>query len=345
MANSSERSVTIKTSTVIKVIAILLALALMWVLRDILTLLLVALFIAALMHPAARWGERHRVPKGVMVVFIYLVTFTFLAVALSLIVPTLVREATKLSVLIGSSLAAVSTYVQSLRDFTELHGFSGNLSTSLSSLSNQFGDAASGLFSTLTDIFGGIAGLVIVLVMAFYMVAEEREATRAFRNIVPERYQDFTANLLLQVEMKIGSWLRGELILMAAVAVVYYVGLVIIGIDGPLPLALFAGFTEFIPYLGPILSGIPIVIVALTHSPIHALFAFALMILVHQLENQILIPKVMQRAVGLNPLVSMVAVLIGAKLFGVVGVLLAIPFATTVSVVLMELYRFKQKES
>lgn len=343
MASSSERSVTIRTGTIIKVVAILLALGLMWVLRDILVLLLVALFIAALMHPAARWGAKRRIPKGLMVMLIYLVTFTFLSVALALIVPNLLRQATKLSQTIGTSLIALSAYVQNLREFSEIHGFSGNLSASIASLANQFGDAATGLFSTLSDIFGGIAGLVIVLVMAFYMVVEDKEAIRMFRNFVPERHQEFIANLLIQVETKIGGWLRGELILMVTVAALYYVGLLIIGIDGPLPLALFGGFTEFIPYLGPILSGIPIIIVAFTHSPVHALLAFALMIIVHQIENQILVPKVMQRAVGLNPLVSIVAVLIGAQLFGFVGVLLAIPFATTISVVLTELYRFRQE--
>jgi predicted PurR-regulated permease PerM len=342
MANPSERSVTIKTSTVLKVIAILLALALMWVLRDILTLLLVALFIAALMHPAARWGAKRRIPKGIIVLLIYLVTFTFLSVALAMIVPQLLRQATGLSQTIGTSLVALSATVQRLRDFSEIHGFSGNLSSSLTSLTNQFGEAATGLFSSLTDIFGGIAGLVIVLVMAFYMVVEDKEAIRLFRNFVPEEHQEFIANLLVQVETKIGAWLRGELILMVSIGILYYIGLLIIGIEGPLPLALFGGFTEFIPYLGPILSGIPIVIVAYAHSPIHALLAFALMIVIHEVESQILVPNVMRRAVGLNPLVSIVAILIGGRLFGFVGVLLAIPFATTASVVLMELYRFKQ---
>lgn len=343
MANSSERYVTIRTGTIIKVVAIVLAIVLMWFLRDILTLLLVALFIAALMHPAARWGARHRIPRGVMVLAIYLVTFTFLTAALALIVPNLLRQTVKLSQTIGTQLTALSAYIQNVREFSQLHGFSGNLSTSITYITNQFADAATGLFSALTDVFGGIAGLIIVLVMAFYMVVEDKEAIRMFRNFVPEKHQEFIASLLTQVETKIGAWLRGELILMITVGILYYIGLLIIGVDGPLPLALFGGFTEFIPYLGPILSGIPIVIVAFTKSPVHALLAFALMIVVHQIENHVLVPKVMQRAVGLNPLVSIVAVLVGAQLFGFIGVLLAIPFATTISVVLTELYRRRQE--
>ncbi|MCI0479019.1 AI-2E family transporter [Candidatus Uhrbacteria bacterium] len=342
MATSTERSVTIKTGTILKVVAILLALGLMWMLRDILTLLIVALFIAALIHPAARWAAKHRIPKGLMVILIYLVAIAGFALALRLIVPTLVREITNISQTIGASLVTLARYAKDFQEFSELHGLSENLSASLATLANQLGGAATGVFSTLTGIFGGIAGLIVVLVMAFYMVVEDKEAVRVFRNFVPERHQAFIADLLMQVEHKIGGWLRGQLTLSFAIALLYYVGLLVIGVPGPLPLALFAGFAEFVPYLGPILAGIPIIIVAFSDAPVKALFAGALMVVIQQVENQILAPKVMQKAVGLNPLVSIVAVLVGAKLFGVVGVLLAIPFATSLSVLLTELYRYRQ---
>jgi predicted PurR-regulated permease PerM len=345
MATSTERSVTIRTSTVIKVVAILLALALMWLLQDIFALLLVALFIAALMHPAARWGAKYHVPKGIMVVFIYLLTFFGFAAVLTLIGPTFIREGKEVLQSIGSLIATLSTYAKNLREFSELHGLSDSLSAGIASLANQFGNAATSLVATLSGIFGSIAGLIIVLVMAFYMVVEDKEAVRVFKNFVPEQYQSFIANVLMQVETKIGGWLRGQLVLSLVITLLCYIGLLVIGIKGPMPLALFVGFTEFVPYLGPILGGIPIVIVAFNDSPVKAILAIALIILVHQLENHILVPKVMQRTVGLNPLVSIVAVLIGAKLFGIMGVLLAIPFATTIAVVLTEMYRFRQEKS
>lgn len=345
MSSSQERSITIKTSTVLKVLAILFALGLLWLIRDILALLVVALFLAALMHPAARWGARHRIPKGITVVVIYFALFSSMALVVALIIPALVQQFAGLSQTIGSSLAVLSDSVQSLRAFSDLHGISDNIASTVPTLEGQFTRAATGLFSTLTDIFGGIAGLVIVLVMAFYMVVQDRDAIRLFKNLVPNKYQDLIANVLLQVEEKIGGWLRGQIFLSLLVGVLYYVGLLIIGVKSPLVLALFAGFTEFIPYLGPILSGIPIMIIAVSQSPVIALLVLGLVVLIQQLENQIIVPKVMQKAVGLSPLVSIVAVLVGVKLFGVVGALLAIPIATAISVALMEFYRLRQDHS
>lgn len=342
MPLSQERTVVVKTSSILKVVIILLALGFVWLVRDILMLLFVALFLAALMHPAARWGAAKRIPKGLMVILIYLLLFSLLAASFALIIPTLVHQLGSLSQIIGSSIVALSGSIQSLREFTEQYGLAGNLSAGVASLQGQASRAATGLFATLTGLFGGMAGFVIVLVMAFYMVVQDREAVRMFYSLVPEKYQALSARLLSQVEVKIGRWLIGQLMLSLIIGVAYYIGLLILGVQGALALSIFAGFAEFIPYLGPILGGIPIIIVALSDSVVKALFALGLVIIIQQLENHIVVPRLMQKAVGLNPLISIVALLVGAKLFGIFGALLAIPIATALSVVLAELYNYKQ---
>ncbi len=343
MASSAERSVTIKTSTVLKVIGVLIALWFLWLVRDILALLIVALFLAALMHPAVRWGSKYKIPKGVMVILIYLFLFGLLAASFALIIPTLIPQLGQLAETFG-----VAQYVKgSLNEFLAAFSFdsilTGNLASNIAALQSQFSSAAEGLYGTLLEVFGGLAGLAVVLVMAFYMVAEEKDAVRAFHNLVPKKYQDFIAKLLSHVEEKIGRWLTGQLALSFLIGVLYFIGLLFLGLPGALALALFAGFTEFIPYLGPILGGIPIVIVALSISPFTALLALILVVVIQQLENQVIVPKLMQKAVGLNPLISIVALLIGAKLFGVVGALLAIPVATAISVILNEVYHHEWK--
>jgi predicted PurR-regulated permease PerM len=119
----------------------------------------------------------------------------------------------------------------------------------------------------------------------------------------------------------------------------------LIGVEGALVLAILSGFTEFIPYLGPILSAIPAVIVAFAQSPVLAVFTVVLFVIGHQAENHILVPKIMQKAVGLNPVVSIVALLVGGQLFGIAGAILAIPVTTACSVVLMEVIRFRKQRS
>jgi len=340
---SPERTITIKISNILTILGVLASLWILWLVRDVIALLVVALFLAALMHPAVRWGSKRKIPKSVMVIFIYFLLFSLLAMAFALILPTVTNQVGQLSQTIGNSLHFVSSTVDSVRDFTQQYGFAQNFSSGISSLQDNVSRVASGLFLTLTDVFGGLVGLVLVIVMAYYMVVQEEEAVRAFHNFVPKRYQNFIVSLLTQVEEKIGKWLSGQLVLSLIIATLYFIGLVSLGLDGALALALFAGFMEFIPYLGPFLAGIPIILVALTISPLTAVFTLALVIVIQQAENQIIVPKVMQKAVGLNPLVSIVALLIGAKLFGVVGALLAIPTATALSVVLAEFYARDRK--
>jgi predicted PurR-regulated permease PerM len=339
-----ERVVTLKTSTILRSIAFVMILGVVWFVRDVLTLVGVALFLAALMHPAVRWGARHRVPKWLMVLLIYVFLFTALVLIFALFIPVLLQQIQGLSQKIGSSIVIISTNLQKARIFSEQNGLANNFSFGFKSLEDQFSNTASGLFRTLVDVFGGLAEFAAVLVMAFYMVVQEEEAAHIFRNFVPQKYQEFIGNLLLTVEEKIGGWLRGQLFLSFTIAVLYYIALLVLGIDGALALALFAGCTEFIPYLGPMLGGLPVLLVAFSDSPIKALLAFCAVVIIQQCENHILVPKVMQKAIGLNPLISMIAVLIGAKSFGIMGALLAIPLATTASVILTEVYRYRQEQ-
>jgi len=218
-----------------------------------------------------------------------------------------------------------------------------NLQTGLQTLQAELAGFAGGLVGRVGDIIAGGVGLVVVLVMAYYMVVQEKDARRALQNFVPEEYQEIVSSVLKRVEEKIGRWLLGQISLCLIIGVMYYVGLLLVGSKGALVFAVWGGFTEFIPYLGPFLGAIPPVLLALTESPIKAVFTLLVIIVIQQSEGHIIVPKVMQKAVGLNPLVSISALLVGAKLYGLVGALMAIPVATAVSAVLSELYRWRKQ--
>jgi predicted PurR-regulated permease PerM len=256
----------------------------------------------------------------------------------------LIEESAHLIDSLGKSWEVLSGAVHSLRDMSDKYGLSQNLQAGVQSIQVQVTKAAAGVLASLSDFFGGLVGLIVVLVMAYYMVVQEKEARNAFQNFVPTEYQDNISAVLKHVEEKIGMWLFGQIALCLIIGVCYFIGLSIIGLNATLVLALFGGFTEFIPYLGPILGAIPVAIVALSDSPVKALMALMVIIVIQQLEGHIIVPKVMQRAVGLNPLVSIIALLVGAKLFGIMGALLAIPVATALSAALSELYRQRQRK-
>lgn len=336
---AQERKIIIETATVLKVIGILSVLGFMYLIRDVLALLFAALFLAALMHPAARYLATKKIPKGVTVLVLYVLLFGLAVLSIGLLLPTLIDQSAILLKSMGISGESLSVAADWLKRFS-LEDVKQNIQTGFKVLeSGQFSNAATALFTTLKDFFGGIVGLIVVLVMAYYMVVQDKEARNAFQNFVPPEYQTLIAAILKHVEEQIGKWLQGQLALCFIIGVMYYIGLSIIGLDAALVLALFGGFTEFIPYLGPILGAIPVLIIALSHSPFMAMLALIVIIVIQQLEGHIIVPKVMQKAVGLNPLVSIIALIVGANLFGIIGALLSIPVATAVSAALSELYR------
>jgi predicted PurR-regulated permease PerM len=171
---------------------------------------------------------------------------------------------------------------------------------------------------------------------------QEDSIKRTTRSLVPKRYQDFVVQLINKIQRKIGKWLKGQLILSLIIGVLSYLGLLILGVKFALVLALIAAIGEFIPYIGPVISAIPAIFLAFVQSPIKALFVLILFIVIQQLENHLLVPKIMQKAVGLNPIISVVALLIGFEVGGVIGAVLAIPVATAISIIIKEMFEEKE---
>ena len=343
MLNVQERSISISTKTILKVIITIILLVFLWAVRDVIALVFTALILAALMNPFAQWATRYKIPKGLAVILFYVIFFGGLGLSFAVVLPELIHQIGKLASTLGQFWATVAIGADWVRQFVGQYGLVENFQNGLTSLQEQAVGMLTGLLFSITDIFGGIAGLAVVLVMAFYMVVEEREALQWFKNFIPDHYEELAARLLKQIQAKFGSWLLGQLALSIIIGVLYYVGLRILGVEGALVLAILGGFTEFVPYLGPVLGGIPAVIIASIQSPMLGLLTLIFYIVVQQVENHILVPKIMQKAVGINPVVSIVALLVGAQLFGITGAILAIPVATACSVALMEIWKFQQE--
>jgi len=190
----------------------------------------------------------------------------------------------------------------------------------------------------VAGFFGGVITLLIIAVLSFYMVVEDDAAKRLFRHLAPADKQEHISGLIQKMQEKIGAWLRGELVLMFIIGLVTYIGLVVLGVEYALVLAIIAGVSEIVPYAGPIIATVPAVAIAFTQSPILGLMVLVLYFLIQQLENNFLVPKVMQKATGLNPVISLVVLLIGFKVGGVMGAVLAIPVTTMIAVFLSDYF-------
>lgn len=342
--NKNVQTINISTTTVIKVVLILLALVFLWVVRDVLLMLFVALILAALIDPFADWFERHKIPRSLAVLTTYIVLIVIVGLVLLLLIPPIIDELGNLGTNFGYYWDKLTIGLENIKGFTISQGVPTAFEKGVETLQGSLSGALSTVFGTVAGFFGGLAAMIIILVITFYMVAEEESVKKALKSVAPDKYQPFISQLLAKIKKKIGLWLRGQIILSITVGLFVYVALSIIGVEYALILAILAGLLEFIPYLGPVLATIPAVFLAFVQSPIKALIVLILYIVIQQLENNLLVPKIMQKTVGLNPIISITALLIGAKLAGLVGAILAIPVAVVISLIWQEIY-YEKPES
>lgn len=338
------RVISISTETVLKTVGVLLAIGIAWLIRDILLLLFSATLLAGILYPFADWASQHKIPKGLAVALLYLALFTLLAGMVGFLIPAILDQTRQASSTFGGTIGWLRDGATELRLVSERLGLGAESAPNLSALADRVQDSALSLFASLNHVLGGLATVVVVLVLSFYLVIEDESIKRAFRGLVPDAYHEFATRLIWRVMEKLGAWARGQLALSASIGLAYFVGFSLIGVPYALLLALVAAVFEFVPYLGPITAALAVVFIAFTVSPWKALAAIAFILVVQQLQNHVLTPLVMKKAVGLHPAVSIAAFLVGAKLFGVVGAIFSIPVATALSVVLQEYAAFRNKE-
>jgi len=334
----SHHVISVSTATLLKAVGLGIGLWFFWYIKDVVVIILVSLLLAALIDPFADWFSKRHVPRALSVVIVYVLLLTLLALIFVGLTPIIAEQFTQFSSNFSTYSKGITDTISRFQTFSVQHGFAQNLDESFVAIKEGVSDSFGSVFTTVKGIFGGLATLVVVLVLTFYMVAEGEHMQKYFKTLAPAEYQPFIANLMKKMNAKMGAWLRGQLILGLVVGTAIFIGLSLIGVKYALLLALVAGVFEIIPYVGPIFSTIPAAIVGFTHAPIMGVAVLLLFWIVQQLENHILVPKVMQKVTGLNPVISIIALLVGIKVGGIVGAIFAIPLATLVVVVLEDVF-------
>ena len=188
-------------------------------------------------------------------------------------------------------------------------------------------------------VFGGVVSAVTVLILSIYMLLEGPIIKDGFLQLFPRAHQRRVETVLQHIGQKFGGWLRGQLFLGFVIGITAGLGTWILGLPYPFLLGLAAGITELIPMVGPVLGAIPAVLVALFGPTWRLLAVIVLFTVIQQVENNLLVPRVMKQAVGLSPLLTIVAIMIGAQLMGILGALLAVPIAAALQVIVGEIVR------
>lgn len=355
---SARTELVIRTAIVVTTVLVLLGLARLLIqLTEIVLTVLVAAILATGVAPIVnaleqrRWTRRRRgMPRTAAIGIVFLGIVVVLVGLTGAIITPLVIETQGFVENLPANLARLETSLQGLRAryawLPDLAVWVQRLPQEINRLGGYFAPAAGVAFRFL----GGIATLITVLVLAFYMLVEGPVIKSGFLSLFPRSDRRQVAGTLEEVGAKFGSWLRGQLLLGLIIGVAAGVGMAIIGMPYAVLLGIVAGITELIPIIGPILGAIPAVFIALALSLAGGdwwklILTVGWYTLIQQTEGNILVPRVMKHAVGLSPLLTILALVIGAKLLGLVGALLAVPVAAALQVVVGSIFERFRAES
>lgn len=339
MAEDSKKVIIdISTRSIIKILLILVGVVFLYWIRDIIVLFFVVLIIVTALSPIVdRWQKE--MPRSVAVILLYVIILLLFAAAGLLIIPPLVNQIKALALNLPDYLNFLSPSWQSLHNLTNVS------QKTLLTISEQLSKFGYNIFTTTLGVLSGLVVAFTVLVLSFYLLLEQEGAKKFLLSLAPIARKEYWGEVANKIALKMGAWLRGQLLLMLIVGLLDLIGVLIFRVPYPLALGVWAALTEIIPYIGPWLGLIPAVIIAFAVSPWTALFILIWYVLVQQVEAQFLVPRIMGKALGLSPVIVILAILIGAKLLGILGVLLAVPIAAALSVIAQEYPHFKRAGS
>ncbi|MFA6813962.1 MAG: AI-2E family transporter [Candidatus Pacebacteria bacterium] len=285
--------------------------------RNILFISFVAYIISVgLNKPICKIQDKFHWKRSVSSIFVYFIFITIVGIFLAIIVPPLARE---FSVML--STFKLPPEIDRMLDTFEL-----NLQD-VSRLTSQWGGSLSTAISVISSTFSGALTVIMTLVISLYISIEKGQVVRDFSWLTQDKkkikqFEEATK----EINVQLGNWIRGEFILMIIVGALVFIATALIGLPYSLPLALLAGLMEIIPNIGPTVSAIPAIFIALiTLGWPGAIITLALYIIIQQLENNLIVPRIMQRSVNVSGLTVILGILIGGTIFGVAGALLAVP--------------------
>jgi predicted PurR-regulated permease PerM len=277
-------------------------------------------------------ASRRRSPRWLAILIIYLLIIGVLVGIGMLVVPPLVSQAREL----WSKLPGL---LHDGQQWLIERGWLGRELSVQEAVQQAPGktDAVGTVVGAVWSVVGGVFGVFTILILAFYLLLDADNLVRTFVRLFPRENRARVADACRRVSGKVSAWLGGQVLLSAIIGASAALGLYLMGVPYFYVLALIAGIGEFIPIVGPLLSAIPAILVAFTVSPTLALGVTIFFIAQQQFENHVLVPKVMERQVGVSAVVVVVALLIGGSMLGVMGAILAVPTAAILQVVFEEL--------
>lgn len=311
---------------------------LLYLLRDVHWAFVLGIVLAYLFDPPVSYLETRGWSRGWAIIFVYAVTLLGLGLVIAFVFPGLQRQ---VNVLIHDAPRYLQEVEELINKFYYNYQEAG-LPVQLEQAINSALDQVEALLVDFTyRTAQGIVGflpqtlnLILAPVVGFYLLRDKEILAARAGELLPARWREELISLWGQVNAVVAGFIQGRLLVAALVGLMTGIGLAVIGMDFALLLGVFAGLADVIPYFGPLIGAIPAVVLAFFYSPYMVLYVVLVVLVVQQIESNLISPKILGESVGLHPLLVIVALLAGARLWGAVGLLVAVPLAGILRILL-----------
>jgi len=328
------------------VLMVLLAAYLLYAIGNTLLLFFVAFFIASALDPLIDYLQKKRIPRAIGVILVYIIIFLLIALFFVQLLPLIADQLIALAGAVNDFILKVSQsptlnlpfgnqirpFLDELYKAVDIKVIAVQLKDSLQLVSTQLLNLGGNLWTIILQISNGLFNFILLLILVFFMTVDEQALENFCISIFPEKYSPYISQRLQMVKVKIGEWIRGQLMVSVVAAVVSFIGLAIAGVQFSLLIAVITGICMIVPVFGRVVACVLVLPIVLNQSAGHALFMIIYYFLISQVENNIIVPLLMNKAVGLSPILIIFALLVGFQFLGILGLVLAIPIATIMAI-------------
>lgn len=295
----------------------------LYFLKDVLLILFLALVISSALDSPIDFLEQKRIPRILGTLLVFVSVLSVLVLILYTVVPLAILESKNLF------RGLNKLEVPALGPFGTSQ-FIENWTSGLEKFAETMLSGGASFIGVISSIFGGIAFVIATFVLSFYLALHKNGVENFLKAVLPAKSEEYVVGIYLRARQKLGLWLKGQLILSVIVGLVVFLGLLILGVKYSLILGILAAILEMVPYVGPVFTGIIAFLLAVPESWALGISVAIFFLIVQQLENNLLIPVVMRKTVGIHPVVAVISMLAGAQLAGFVGIILAVPVAVVI---------------
>lgn len=343
--------ISIDNATLLRVVIFGIFVVGLFYLREIVLVLLTSIVIASFVESAVRGFAKIGLGRTLSVVIVYVLTFSVIAGLFYVFVPVFIGELSSLAESVGSYFPNSGLFqtfdrgtVSGAQDIVSGISNNASLGEIIGATQSFIANVSGGFLQTIISVFGGLFNLVLIIIFSFYLSMQEKGIEVFLKIITPIKHEAYVIDLWKRTERKIGLWVQGQMLLGVIIGLLTYLGLAIIGVDYALLIALLAAVSELIPF-GLILATVPAVLFGYLDGGVSTgAIVLAFFFIIQQFENYLIAPLIVQKVIGISPIVMIIALLVGATLAGFWGLILAIPVAVCLLEYMADIEKIKAKD-